>query len=111
MRLPRVRFSVRVLMALVLGLGGWLGWVVHCARVQRDAMAAVRRGGGVALYDWQSGWFEGLVSPGAGPNAPRWLVDCLGPDYFSRVTEVYLGPREPDAVMPWVGCLPHVEVM
>ena len=38
-------------MALVLLLGGGLGWVVHCARVQRDAVSAIRRAGGNVFYD------------------------------------------------------------
>ena len=33
MRLPHIRLSVRILMALVLLLGGGFGWVVQSARV------------------------------------------------------------------------------
>ena len=35
----RLRISVRGLMALVLIVGGGLGWVIHRAHVQRDAVA------------------------------------------------------------------------
>ncbi len=42
----RSRLSVRALMVLVLVCGGWLGWVVHRARVQKDAVAAIERAGG-----------------------------------------------------------------
>jgi hypothetical protein len=46
-------------MVLVLLLGGGLGWFAHLARqaqIQRDAVAAVKKFGGSAHYDWQ---FEG----------------------------------------------------
>ena len=46
-------------MVFVLVLGGCLGWFAHLARqarVQRDAVAAITKVGGSALYDWQ---FEG----------------------------------------------------
>ena len=45
--------SLRSLMVVVLVIGGWLGWMVHQARVQRDAVAAVRKLQGTALYDWE----------------------------------------------------------
>ena len=38
----RLRISVRGLMALVLIVGGGLGWVIHRAHVQRDAVAAIQ---------------------------------------------------------------------
>ena len=34
----RLRYSVRALMALVLVLGVGMGWVIHRAQVQRDAV-------------------------------------------------------------------------
>jgi hypothetical protein len=51
-RLP-LRMSVRTLMIVVFLLGGGLGWVVHLANVQRDAIAAIRSGGGDTTYNWQ----------------------------------------------------------
>ena len=50
---PRQCFhmSVRVLMVLVLVFGGGFGWVVHRARVQREAVAAIERAGGAVGYD------------------------------------------------------------
>jgi hypothetical protein len=52
----RVRFSVRAMIVLVVVVGCGLGWVVHRARVQRDAVSALLRMGGrgtVVLYDWE----------------------------------------------------------
>lgn len=63
MRLPRVRIrvrwprrralSVRGLMILILMIGCGLGWVMHRARVQREAVEAIIRAGGEIIYDWE----------------------------------------------------------
>src|SRR5262245_2007903 len=88
-RLSPRRISVRALMIAVLVLGVGLGWVVHRARVQRDAVAAIEHAGGRVVYDWA--WVDGHAAPpGAGPPAPRWLVDLLGPDYFGHPAAIYL---------------------
>jgi hypothetical protein len=75
---------------LVLILGGWLGWTVHRARVQRAAVAVIERAGGQVLYDWQ--WKDNAPIQGR-PWAPGWLVDRLGIDYFGHVTRVDLVHR------------------
>ena len=43
--LSRARISLRVLMALVLALGGLFGWVAHRARAQREAVRAIVEAG------------------------------------------------------------------
>jgi hypothetical protein len=106
-KLPR-RISVRALMILVLLLGGLLGWVVHLAHVQRDAIAAIRSGGGQVQYNWQLKTLpNGRVQfdPKGRPKAPTWLLDYLGHDYFGHVEHVELGPRNTDAVLKQVGQL------
>ena len=87
-----VRLSVRALMALVLLIGGGTGWVAYRARVQREAVAAINRAGGHAVYDFQ---YAGGTAPdthqgGGKPWAPKWMVDFLGPDYFGTVISVDL---------------------
>jgi hypothetical protein len=81
-----LRFSVRGLIVIVLVIGGWLGWLVRGVRIQRDAVAAITKSGGSVKYDWE--WKDGAPVPGARPDAPRWLVDLLGVDYFGHVTSV-----------------------
>src|SRR5262245_3580204 len=77
----RLRFSVRALMVLVLIIGGGLGWVIHRARVQRDAVATIRRAGGDVAYSWQ--WSGGRpVFPRSKPPGPDWLRRILGPDFL-----------------------------
>src|SRR5262245_33906113 len=85
MRLPRVRVTVRRMMALVLVLAVWLGWTAHRAHDQRDAIAALWRGGGQVHYHWQ-----GRANPGGRPRAPKWLIDLVGPDVFGHVHVAWL---------------------
>src|SRR5579883_1436649 len=88
------RLSLRALMMLVLLFGGWLGWVVHHARVQRDAVRAVARAGGGVLYDWQIESGKVRVIKGSNkisnevPWWPKWLVKRLGVEYFGSVHQV-----------------------
>ncbi len=49
-----LRFSVRGLIVVVLVIGGWMGWMVRCARIQREAVAAIKKAGGGVCYDWES---------------------------------------------------------
>jgi hypothetical protein len=95
-------------MIFVLILGGVLGWVVHRAHAQRDAVAAIRAARGHVTYDWQlkrlpSG--DTQFDPTAQPWAPSRLFDALGPDYFGHVENVALNSRQIDAVMKHVGQL------
>ena len=83
-----IRISVRGLIVLVLIVGGWLGWMVRGAQVQREAVETIRRAGGSVQYDWEL--FRGLTDPNAKPPAPDWLVRLVGVDYFGNVVRVVL---------------------
>jgi internalin A len=99
----RLRISVRGLIVVVLVIGVGLGWIVQGARIQRQAVAAIRRDGGLVFYDWHH--WDGKGEPGA----PKWLVDRLGVDYFGHVVSVALGqPGSPSALRN-IGQLSHVE--
>jgi hypothetical protein len=82
-RRPRLRISVRSLIVLVLLVGGWLGWMVRGANVQREAVRTITRAGGFVQYDWEV--WRGLTVPGARPPAPNWLVNLIGIDHFGNV--------------------------
>jgi internalin A len=105
-----LRISVRGLLVAVLLVGGWLGWLVHTARIQHDAVAAITSAGGFVYYDWErEEWDNG---PKTGPRwAPRWLVDRLGLDYFGHVIAVRGCGRDTDAVMSQVSRLRQLEVL
>jgi internalin A len=112
MRVPRVRLSVRAMMALILILGAGLGWVVHRANVQRDAVAAIttprRNTRGRVYYDWQ--FSAGKFAVAARPRGPKWLRDALGPDMFDTVVIVTIeGENVDDEFLENVGKLHGVE--
>jgi internalin A len=105
----RMRLSVRALMVIVLITGGGLGWVVHRARVQRDAVAAIERTGGYVAYDWQR--VQDTVSRDKKPGYPEWIVRLLGMDYFGHVVWVGLFHRGSDLEMIHVGKLSRLEIL
>ncbi len=84
----RLRLSVRALMILLLVVGGGLGWIVRNARVQREAVAVIKKAGGSVRYDWERK--NGKPIPNAGPWAPSWLVNYIGVDYFGNVVSASL---------------------
>jgi Leucine Rich repeats (2 copies)/Leucine Rich repeat len=133
-----VRFSLRVLMIVVLVVGGGMGWAVRRARIQREAVASVKRAGGSAWYDWQ--WKGGRpdhhkfqISPA--PERPRrhmmetelkqirdqynppqtsgrsWRMRGLGADCFSHVIQVSMGPHGTDMELVPVGWLDGLEIL
>ena len=44
-RTHRLRLSVRAMLLLVLLIGGGLGWLIRGARIQREAVAEIKRKG------------------------------------------------------------------
>jgi Leucine-rich repeat (LRR) protein len=84
----RLTFSLRTSMLLVPVVAAWLGWITHRARVQRDAVAAIRDFGGTVRFDWQ--FVDGTLTSGREPAAPRWLRRALGDEFFQEVVYVDL---------------------
>lgn len=82
------QISIGAFVLLVLILGGGFGWMVHCARVQRDAVDAIRRADGSVWYGWQ--YKKGTASRSwiSESRAPRWLINALGVDYFDTAVAV-----------------------
>ena len=111
-----LRFSVRGLIVLVLVIGGWLGWLVRSARVQRDSVRAIERGGGFVRYDWDGpGVFHDEEKTAMGtlgttkPWVPRWLVDRIGIHYFGHVTEALLAAPQDAPVLQHVAQLSDLQ--
>jgi Leucine Rich repeat len=98
-----VRFSVRGLIVVVLVIGLVLGWIVRPARIQREAVTAIEKGGGSVIYDWE--WNDGNSFGNDRPWAPRWLVDALGADYFGSVVLARCYGTGADAEVAQVGRL------
>ena len=106
-----LRFNVRGLIVVVLVIGAGLGWIVRQAHIQRDAVAAITKVGGVVFYDWE--WRDGTSISGGKPWAPRWLVHLIGVDYFGHVTvvEFSMYPLPTDATLEVVGPRTQVQAL
>ncbi len=123
----RLRLTLGGMMTIVLGIAGVLGWVVHRAHVQRDAVAAIsthrQNTRGSVYYDWQFVASQGARPRGpksmrelqtfdddARPRGPKWLRDALGPDVFDTVVNVHIeGDNVDDELLENVGKLHGVE--
>jgi hypothetical protein len=104
-----LRISVRGLILLVLIVGGWLGWTGRAARIQREAVTALQRSGSSVYYDWQRRKIGDFPDRDTIPPAPRWLVACLGVDYFGHVTFVIFSGDDED--MAHVRTLDRLETL
>jgi hypothetical protein len=102
---------VRGLIVFVVVVGAGLGWIVREARIQRQAVAAIKNAGGSVRYDWE--WRDGNNIPGGEPWAPRWLVDLIGVDYFGHVAAVWLfsPTTATDGTLAHVGRLARLQVL
>jgi len=91
MHLPRVRLtlSLRGLTLLVLIFGGVLGWKARRASIQRRAVAAIARAGGLVTYDYHIA-AESTSNPNPQPWAPVWLRRVVGDEWFKEVIVVSL---------------------
>ena len=101
-----LRFSVRGMIVLVLVIGGWLGWLVRSARIQREAVAAIERAGGSVEYDWR--WKKSRTSWDGEPLEPIWLVKTMGVDYFAHASRAILEANGTDQDLAQVGRLPSL---
>jgi hypothetical protein len=87
-RVARRRLSIRlsVLLALVLPVAVYLGWLTNRARRQRELIGIVRSMGGVVTFDYERS------APGSRPKleppGPRWLRRWVGDEYFQQITEI-----------------------
>jgi hypothetical protein len=108
-----LRINVRGLIVLVLIIGAGLSWIVHGARIQREAVVAIRRDGGFVSYDWErkghSRWDGQFWQSDGKPEAPEWLVHLLGADYFGHAVSVALGQRGSPSTLSNIGRLNHVD--
>jgi hypothetical protein len=96
-----LRFGVRGLIVAVLLLGAGFGWIVRGARIQRDAVAAIRRAGGSVTYAYERKFRE--------KAGPRWLVEAIGVDYLDHVHHVALTEKATDKMMTSIGDLSQLE--
>ncbi len=84
----KYRYSLRFLMAFVLGAALWMGWRVEQARVQKEAIQAIKRHGGWVHFDYEFSY--GKIVAGGKPRWPEWLVNAIGEEYFREIRQVSL---------------------
>lgn len=111
----RLGLSVRALMVCIALLAGAFGWLVIQARVQRNAVAAIRDAEGVVYYDWEFvlerndfGGAFGVMTPDGHPRGPTWLVKSFGVDYLNCVRRAGVLAQD-DAIMFHLGRLSHLQ--
>ena len=82
--LYRFNFRLRSLMIAIGILCVAMGWIIHRARVQREAVMAVQRAGGEVMYDWEWKWVKGAPVRTGTTRWPDWLVERIGIDYLAN---------------------------
>jgi Leucine rich repeat/Leucine Rich repeat len=109
--LPRI--GIRGFMVLVLCIGGGLGWEMHRVKVQRDAVKALFKVGGLRP-DYQWVWERSEQSAISDP--PWWMLEMFGPDFFGNVVAIrqdpsYVEPVIDDDLMAHISRLSHLKVL
>ena len=101
-RLLPARLSLRALMALMVLLGGMLGWRNQPGQAAGRGHPPGLPAGGQLGYDYNYIAERGNYPPAraADPPAPRWLLRWLGPEYFRRVNFVSLAEFTPAKLRP-----------
>ena len=98
-----LRLSVRGLMLVVLAGGCCLGCWLHLARVQRQAVAAIRGAGGRISYEWD---------PYDAPSTPRrrrWVAEHVDVDLTINVDRAWLSPSCGEAELAQVAQFDRLE--
>ena len=96
-RRPRkpLRITLGALMILVLVIGGGLGWIAHRARVQHDAVAAIRAIKGGVFYNGQTR--ASKQAPDSGPEVRNGYAISWGPMPSTRSPSSVSGVSRPPA--------------
>ena len=105
-----LRMSLRGLILIVLVIGGGLGWLVRSARIQREAVAAIRSNGitNSVHYNCEQEDRRSRTIPAVW--AHDWLIDRLGVDYIDHVSKVSCyGFDDSDAPLAEIGRLSSLD--
>ena len=94
---------------VIFATGAWLGWIANTARIQREAVASIRRDYGSVWYDWE--FQNGRFTASGWLWATRWLVNLVGVDAFGHVksADVVAGPGTSDEGLDQIGRLGRLE--
>jgi hypothetical protein len=106
----RPRFSLRALLLVVTVLCLALGWRLHRARQQREAVQAIRQAGGWVYYDYQQfNPQNGQLDLQAKPWQPAWLIEPVGIDFWRKVTALNMSFHE-ERGMRWDNEQPTTDI-
>jgi hypothetical protein len=92
-----IKPSLRVWKTGVLVVDCVLGWIVHLAKVQRDAVSVIKKIGGSVQYEWQ--FKEGRMVTNGEPRGGKWLSRFFGgrlPRYRHKCLDPQKGHRSRD---------------
>ena len=99
-------FSVRSLFVVTLFVACLLGWKLHKVNQQRRAVSKIKELGGTVYYDTDRHLAD---SDDPSPfQAPQWLRELLGDDYFDSVVAVRIYHKDLDDVS-FLADLPMIE--
>jgi hypothetical protein len=86
-RRPRLRFTLRLLLAAVTVTCVWLAIHTQRARQQQQVVQHIQAKWGSVTYDYDHGL---AAKTGEGSPVPRWLLSRLGKDFFHSVTAAHV---------------------
>jgi hypothetical protein len=95
-----LQISLRGTILLVLLISAGLGWLVRGARIQQEAVTAIKKASGVAFYN---------IGPDGNSWCPAWIVNLIGLDFLGHVTSVGLDGQAFDSALEYVGRLVRLE--
>ena len=90
-------------MLVVLAVGGGLGWWLHRASVQRQAVAAIRGAGGAISYE------QDVPGDPGTPGWRRWVAEHVDVDLTINVVDAWLSSRCGKAELAQVAQLDRLE--
>jgi len=108
----RFRFSLRTMLAVVVLLSlplGWFALKMREAERQRRAVEAIRKAGGLVVYDYEMERLESRLQPD--PPGPEWLRKLVGEDLFWSVVFVHPSSTFADDDMPHLTELTKLETL
>jgi hypothetical protein len=110
MKLLRVRFTVRLMLAGIAAFGIWLGLQINSARRQNSAISAITVVDGYYYYDFQ--FVDGEYSQDEYPAGPDWLWRHVDLSYICNVTAVGLNCKPAtDGTLEQLASLRQLEVL
>jgi Leucine-rich repeat (LRR) protein len=105
-----LRFSLRSLLILVTILSIWLGVKVNQARRQKEAVAALVELGAIVRYEHQKHDTQPYAyDTEKSVNAPGWLRELAGDDFFQTVVHVLFMRPVTDEDLVHLAALPRIE--